>query len=55
LKKHDIFVNISYLWPIHTMTGYHYLGYKEGDFPHTEKSAWEIFSLPMYLSLTDDE
>jgi len=37
------------------MTGYHYLGYKEGDFPHTEKSAWEIFSLPMYLSLTDDE
>ena len=48
LKKHDILVNISYPWPIHTMTGYQYLGYREGDFPHTEKAAREIFSLPMY-------
>jgi dTDP-3-amino-2,3,6-trideoxy-4-keto-D-glucose/dTDP-3-amino-3,4,6-trideoxy-alpha-D-glucose/dTDP-2,6-dideoxy-D-kanosamine transaminase len=55
LKKHDILVNISYPWPIHTMTGYEYLGYTEGDFPHTEKAAREIFSLPMYPSLTDEE
>jgi dTDP-3-amino-2,3,6-trideoxy-4-keto-D-glucose/dTDP-3-amino-3,4,6-trideoxy-alpha-D-glucose/dTDP-2,6-dideoxy-D-kanosamine transaminase len=55
LKKHDIFVNISYPWPIHIMTGYQYLGYKEGDFPHTEKAAREIFSLPMYPSLADEE
>jgi aminotransferase EvaB len=55
LKKHDIFVNISYPWPIHTMSGYQSFGYKEGDFPYTEKAAREIFSLPMYPSLTDDE
>ena len=55
LKEHDIFVNISYPWPIHTMTGYNYLGYKEGDLPHTEAAANEIFSLPMYPSLGDDE
>jgi dTDP-3-amino-2,3,6-trideoxy-4-keto-D-glucose/dTDP-3-amino-3,4,6-trideoxy-alpha-D-glucose/dTDP-2,6-dideoxy-D-kanosamine transaminase len=55
LKKHDILVNISYPWPIHTMTGYRHFGYGEGDFPHTEKAAREIFSLPMYPSLTDDE
>ena len=55
LKKHDIFVNISYPWPIHTMSGYQSFGYREGDFPHTEKAAREIFSLPMYPSLTDDE
>lgn len=55
LKARDILVNISYPWPIHTMTGYQYLGYKKGDFPHTEKAANEIFSLPMYPSLTDEE
>jgi len=55
LKKRDIFVNISYPWPIHTMTAYQYLGYKEGDLPHTEQAAKEVFSLPMYPSLTDDE
>jgi dTDP-3-amino-2,3,6-trideoxy-4-keto-D-glucose/dTDP-3-amino-3,4,6-trideoxy-alpha-D-glucose/dTDP-2,6-dideoxy-D-kanosamine transaminase len=55
LKKRNILVNISYPWPIHIMTGYQYLGYKEGDFPQTEKAAREIFSLPMYPSLTDEE
>jgi aminotransferase EvaB len=55
LKKNGIIVNISYPWPIHIMTGYAYLGYKEGDFPVTEKLAKEIFSLPMYPSLTDEQ
>lgn len=55
LKKRDIFVNISYPWPIHTMTGYQEYGYHEGDLPHTEKAAREIFSLPMYPSLTEDQ
>ena len=55
LKKQDILLNISYPWPIHTMKGYSYLGYKEGDLPVTEKMATEIFSLPMYPSLTDDQ
>lgn len=55
LKEQNIFVNVSYPWPIHTMTGYNYLGYKEGELPHTESVAKEIFSLPMYPSLTDEE
>lgn len=55
LKKNNIFVNISYPYPIHIMTGYKYLGYKEGDFPETESAAQEIFSLPMYPTLSDDE
>lgn len=54
LKEQDIHVNISYPWPIHTMTGYSYLGYKEGDLPETENAAKEIFSLPMYPTLTND-
>lgn len=55
LKKMNIHLNISYPWPLHTMSGYSYLGYKEGDLPETEKAAKEIFSLPMYPSLTDDQ
>lgn len=55
LSENNIFVNISYPWPIHLMTGYNYLGFKEGDFPETEAAAKEIFSLPMYPSLKDEE
>lgn len=55
LRENNIFVNISYPWPIHRMTGYQYLGYEEGSLPRTEQAAREIFSLPMYPSLTDDE
>ncbi|NOZ11985.1 MAG: DegT/DnrJ/EryC1/StrS family aminotransferase [Gammaproteobacteria bacterium] len=51
LKKKDIFLNVSYPWPIHTMRGYSYLGYQEGDLPNTEKASKEIFSLPMYTTL----
>jgi aminotransferase EvaB len=52
LAKHDIWVNISYPYPIHTMRGYTYLGYQEGDLPETEQAAKEIFSLPMYPALS---
>lgn len=55
LRERGVNVNISYPWPIHTMTGYTSLGYKEGDLPETERAAREIFSLPMYPSLGDDE
>ena len=37
------------------MIGYEYLGWKDGDLPITEKNADEIFSLPMYPTLTDEE
>lgn len=55
LRTHDIHLNISYPWPIHTMAGYQYLGWKAGDLPQTEAAAKEIFSLPMYPSLTNEE
>ncbi|MEU2898395.1 DegT/DnrJ/EryC1/StrS family aminotransferase [Streptomyces sp. NPDC001273] len=51
LKAYDINLNISYPWPVHTMTGFAHLGYGKGSLPVTEKLAGEIFSLPMYPSL----
>ena len=52
LKSQDIHLNISYPWPIHIMPAYRQLGYSEGDLPVTERLASEIFSLPMFPSLT---
>ncbi len=55
LTERGINVNVSYRWPIHTMRAYAWLGYREGDLPHTEAAMQQIFSLPMYPSLTDEE
>jgi aminotransferase EvaB len=55
LAARDIFVNVSYRWPIHVMRAYQWLGYQEGDLPRTEHAMREIFSIPMYPSLTDSE
>ncbi|MFJ9819109.1 DegT/DnrJ/EryC1/StrS family aminotransferase [Streptomyces sp. NPDC101151] len=54
LKAYDISLNISYPWPVHTMTGFAHLGYAKGSLPVTEALADEIFSLPMYPSLPLD-
>ena len=51
LKGHDVHLNVSYRWPIHTMPAYAHLGYKLGDLPNTENASNEIFSLPMYPTL----
>ncbi|MDT9693693.1 DegT/DnrJ/EryC1/StrS family aminotransferase [Streptomyces sp. P9(2023)] len=55
LKAYDISLNISYPWPCHTMTGFAHLGYETGSLPVTERLAGEIFSLPMYPSLSESE
>ncbi|MEZ3182550.1 DegT/DnrJ/EryC1/StrS family aminotransferase [Streptomyces pimonensis] len=54
LKRYGIELNISYPWPVHTMSGFAHLGYGEGSLPVTEALAREIFSLPMYPSLPKD-
>jgi aminotransferase EvaB len=55
LAARGIAVGIHYPWPIHTMPAYAHLGCREGSLPATEKAAREIFSLPMYPSLTNAE
>jgi len=51
LKDNDIFCNISYPYPIHSMKGYSYLNKKISDLPITNKLSKQIFSLPMYPEL----
>jgi aminotransferase EvaB len=44
---------VHYPWPIHRMPAYASLGDGKGSLPVTEGAAEEIFSLPMYPSLSD--
>ncbi|MET9933548.1 MULTISPECIES: DegT/DnrJ/EryC1/StrS family aminotransferase [unclassified Streptomyces] len=52
-ERHDISLNISYPWPVHTMRGFAHLGVPPGSLPVTERLARRIFSLPMYPSLSE--
>lgn len=52
LTEKNIGVGIHYPIPIHLQNCYKELGYKEGDFPISEKIAKEMISLPMYPELT---
>jgi aminotransferase EvaB len=54
LKTYDIHLNISYPWPVHTMSGFAHLAERTGRLPVTEALAGEVFSLPMYPSLSPD-
>ncbi|MDA1184514.1 MAG: DegT/DnrJ/EryC1/StrS family aminotransferase [Acidobacteria bacterium] len=53
MARRDVLLNVSYPTPIHLMPAYQEYGYREGDFPESERAAREIFSLPMYPSLTE--
>ena len=58
--KHHLFeagiaTGIHYPMPLHLQKACRNLGYKEGDFPVTEKLALEILSLPVYPQLQLDQ
>jgi aminotransferase EvaB len=55
LARQGISVGIHYPYPVHTMRAYAHFGGGDGSLPATELAAREIFSLPIYPSLTDAE
>lgn len=55
LKEREIYAGIHYPIPIHLLPAFKDLGYRDGDFPVTEKAAREIISLPMYPELTEEK
>ena len=46
---------IYYPIPAHLQPAYHYLNYKEGDFPVTEQLCREVLSLPMHTELSENQ
>lgn len=54
IKEKGIRLNLHYI-PVHTQPYYESLGFKDGDFPNSEKYYEEAFTLPLYYSLTDEQ
>lgn len=55
LADSHISCGIHYPIPLHLQPAYRYLGYKEGDFPISERVSKEIISLPMWPELTKEQ
>jgi len=52
LTARGINTGIHYPIPVHLQPAYADLGYKAGDFPHTEAASNEVLSLPMFAELS---
>lgn len=52
LQARGIQTGIHYPFPVHLLPAYADLGYKAGQFPHSERAAAEVLSLPMFPELT---
>jgi dTDP-4-amino-4,6-dideoxygalactose transaminase len=52
LLAQGIQTGIHYPTPVHLLPAFADLGYSAGQFPHSEKAAEEVLSLPMFPELT---
>jgi dTDP-4-amino-4,6-dideoxygalactose transaminase len=52
LNAQGIQTGIHYPIPVHLLPAFSDLGYRAGDFPHSEKAANQVLSLPMFPELT---
>jgi dTDP-4-amino-4,6-dideoxygalactose transaminase len=55
LDAEGIQTGIHYPIPVHRMPAWADLGHREGEFPHAERAAAEVLSLPMFAELTAEQ
>ncbi len=55
LSERQIGSTIYYPYPLHLQPLYSSLGHKPSDFPHAERAAQEVLSLPMYPELRNEQ
>jgi dTDP-4-amino-4,6-dideoxygalactose transaminase len=55
LQSRGIQTGIHYPYPIHLLPAHADLNYEQGRFPHSERAALEVLSLPMFPELTEKQ
>lgn len=55
LKERGVGTGVHYPLPIHLQKPYQSLGYRQGDFPHTERACERVISMPLYPEMTHEE
>jgi dTDP-4-amino-4,6-dideoxygalactose transaminase len=55
LAGQGIGVGLHYPIPLHLQSAYRDMGWREGDFPETERAAASIISLPMFPHITEEQ
>jgi dTDP-4-amino-4,6-dideoxygalactose transaminase len=55
LADRGIGTGVHYPVPVHLQEASTFMGYRQGDFPVTERIANEVLSLPMYAELSDGQ
>jgi len=55
LSDKGIQTGIHYPIPVHLLPAHTDLGYSDGRFPHSERAAAEVLSLPMFPEMTFDQ
>jgi dTDP-4-amino-4,6-dideoxygalactose transaminase len=55
LNAQGVQTGIHYPFPVHLLPAFADLGYTAGQFPHSERAANEVLSLPMFPELTEEQ